>query len=69
MIAADLKPIAILFPVPAEHEGHRGHRLVSAKTDQNVVSKKSRRGGTPWVFLHVGLLVNEPPGPAGLPFS
>lgn len=22
----------------------------------------------PWVFFHVGLLFNEPPGPAKLPF-
>jgi hypothetical protein len=30
--------------------------------------KKADVEGHPWVFLHVGLLVDEPPGPAGLPF-
>src|SRR6266700_4010553 len=31
--------------------------------------KKSRRGRTPKVFDHVGLLVNGPVGSAGLPFT
>jgi hypothetical protein len=30
--------------------------------------KKNRRGQTPEVFDHVGLLINEPPGMPGLPF-
>ena len=30
-------------------------------------NEKSRRGGTPKVFDHVGLLTNEPLGTAGLP--
>jgi len=31
--------------------------------------KKADAVKHPEVFDHVGLLVNEPPGPAGLPFS
>ncbi len=31
-------------------------------------NKKADVGEHPEVFGHVGLLANEPPGPAGLPF-
>lgn len=31
-------------------------------------AKKNRRGRTPEGFDHVGILFNQPPGTAGLPF-
>jgi hypothetical protein len=41
------------------------HEVVAMNTAEN---EKSRRGPIPRVLDHVGLLVNGPPGPAGLAF-
>src|SRR5438132_5965945 len=43
--------------------------LIDLPPSISIRKQKSRRGGTPLeVFDHVGLLVNGPPGTAGLPF-
>ncbi len=41
-----------------------------AKTSRHGAASKKNADAAehPEVFDHVGLLVNEPPGPAGLPF-
>jgi hypothetical protein len=49
---------------------HRGASVSQQGVLSEAKRKKSRRGGTPSaVFDHVGLLINEPPGRAELPFA
>jgi hypothetical protein len=65
-----VRPITILLLEPAGHRVDRLHRpFLEAKIGgPDPTSKKADVVEHPEVFLHVGLLVNGPPGLAGLPF-
>ena len=45
------------------------HGLATVATRFHQAQKKADEAATPKGFNHVGLLVNRPPGSAGLPFN